>query len=133
MMYRGKNFYKDNNIQLLTEKNATAIDAAKKTVTLDDGTVVDYEKLMNATGSRPFTPPMGGLDTLPKYFTFLSLDSAKELEKALAKKTRVLIIGAGLIGMFWKQLPNMIILRSPALQVCVLIQNKNQFSVQNQK
>src|SRR5574344_47692 len=99
MMYRGKNFYKDSNIKLLTEKNATAIKKKKKTVTLDDGTVVDYEKLMNATGSRPFTPPMGGLDTLPKYFTFLSLDSAKELEKALAKKTRVLIIGAGLIGM----------------------------------
>lgn len=99
MLYRSKTFYKDNGINLITEKSAVELDAKTKTVTLNDGTKITYEKLMNATGSHPFVPPMGGLDTLPKYFTFLSLDSAKELEKALAKKTRVLIIGAGLIGM----------------------------------
>lgn len=99
MMYRDKNFYKKNNIELITGKSATDISASKKTVTLDDGTTLGYKKLLNAIGSRPFVPPMAGLDLLPRWFTFLSLDSAKSLAAVLGKKTHVLIIGAGLIGM----------------------------------
>src|SRR5574344_2094317 len=99
MMYRDKNFYKRNNIELILGKSATDINASKKIVTLDDGTTLGYKKLLNATGSRPFVPPMAGLDLLPRWFTFLSLDSRKDLASVLGKKTHVLIIGAGLIGM----------------------------------
>jgi len=98
MLYRDKNFYKTNTVSFMPGKTVTALDTKNKTVRLDNGETVGYEKLLNATGSRPFVPPMGGLDSI-SYFTFLSLDSAKELGKAISKKSRVLIIGAGLIGM----------------------------------
>lgn len=98
MLYRDKNFYKTNNVTFMSGKTAVSIDASKKTVTLESGEVIGYEKLLNATGSRPFVPPMGGLDSV-SYFTFLSLDSAKDLGKVIHKKSHVLIIGAGLIGM----------------------------------
>jgi NAD(P)H-nitrite reductase large subunit len=99
MMLRDHNFYKNNKVEFMPSTNAAAVDAKKKTVTLEDGRTIGYEKLLNATGSRPFVPPMAGLDTMPEYFTFLSLDSAKALEKVLNRKTRALVIGAGLIGM----------------------------------
>lgn len=99
MLLRGHNFYKNNKVDFRPETEVVSIDAGKKTVKLADGTAIGYEKLLNATGSRPFVPPMGGLDTMPGYFTFLTLDSAKSLEKAINKKSHVLIIGAGLIGM----------------------------------
>lgn len=42
---------------------------------------------------------MEGLEKVEKKFTFLSLDDAKALEQAITKDSRVLIIGAGLIGL----------------------------------
>src|SRR5574344_366980 len=99
MSLRAPDFYKTNKVDFRPETEATAVDAEKKLVKTADGKQMRYDKLLNATGSRPFVPPMGGLDTMPEYFTFLSLDSAKAVEKAIGKKTRVLIIGAGLIGM----------------------------------
>ncbi|WP_187149574.1 FAD-dependent oxidoreductase, partial [Treponema endosymbiont of Eucomonympha sp.] len=77
---------------------ATHIDAAKKQVALAGGERVPYGKLLVATGSRPFVPPADGLEKI-KYFTFMTLDSAKALEAVLSPDTRVLIVGAGLIGM----------------------------------
>ena len=41
---------------------------------------------------------MEGLDTVPEKFTFMSLDDAHALESVLTKDSRVLIVGAGLIG-----------------------------------
>lgn len=102
MMYRSADFYKKNKVTLVKGAEVTKIDASSKVVTytLDDETkTISYDALMYGTGSRPFVPPADGLDSIKKYFTFMTLDSAKELGKALNKKSRVLIIGAGLIGM----------------------------------
>jgi len=52
-----------------------------------------------ATGSLPFVPPMKGLEGVEKRFSFLSLDDAKKLESAISPSSKVLIIGAGLIGL----------------------------------
>lgn len=99
MKYRGDNFYTDNKCKLLLSKTVLKIDADKKEVVLDDKTSVPYDKLLVSTGSSAFVPPMEGLDSVEKKFTFLDLDSAKELEKSINKDSRVLIIGAGLIGL----------------------------------
>ncbi len=66
---------------------------------LDDGSRVPYDKLLIATGSNPFVPPMKGLETVEKKFSFMSLDDAKALQAALTEGSRVLIIGAGLIDL----------------------------------
>lgn len=97
--YRPDSFYKDNNVTALLGKTVTAIDAENKTVTLDDGTVINYDKLMNATGSSPFVPPAKGQESVKNQFTFMTLDSAIALGKAVNENTDVLIIGAGLIGL----------------------------------
>lgn len=99
MKYRPDNFYTVNNVTTMFGKEAIKIDAKKKEVLLNDGVNVSYDKLLVATGSSPFIPPMKGLDNVEKKFTFMTLDDAKNLEAAITADSKVLIIGAGLIGL----------------------------------
>ncbi len=99
MKYRPNDFYEKNGINTLFGRTATEIDTSEKTVSLSDGTQLGYDKLLVATGSSPFVPPMEGLDRVERRFCFMSLDDAQALEEALFPDARVLIIGAGLIGL----------------------------------
>jgi len=99
MKYRGGSFYSDNKCTLLTNATATKIDSGAKKVILADNKQIDYDKLLVATGSSAFVPPFDGLDSVKNKCTFMSLDDAKKLETMLGKDKRVLIIGAGLIGL----------------------------------
>ncbi len=99
MKYRGDSFYSDNNVDARLGVTVTKIDRSAKTVTTDGGEVIPYDRLLIATGSNPFIPPMAGLDSVEKKFTFMTLDSARALEAALTPDARVLIVGAGLIGL----------------------------------
>ena len=99
MKYRPDGFYEDNGCRVFLGKKAVSVDASAKLVTLDDGTELPYDALCVATGSRPFVPPFAGLDAVEKKFSFMTLDDALALEAALDKDARVLIVGAGLIGL----------------------------------
>jgi len=97
--YRCDSFYSDNNCTLLSGVAVTGIDVKAKQVSLSDNNHVPYDKLLVATGSSAFVPPFEGLDTVKGRFTFMGLDDAQDLEKALDQSKHVLIIGAGLIGL----------------------------------
>jgi len=99
MKYRDNNFYAENNVKLLADVAVTKIDAKMKQVVLSDNNRVPYDKLLVAAGSSAFVPPFEGLDSVKEQFTFMSLDDARKLGKALTPNKRVLIIGAGLIGL----------------------------------
>lgn len=99
MKYRTADFYEKNGCQVLYGETAVKIDKDAKTVTTDKGTVTPYTSLCVATGSSPFVPPFEGLDTVEKKFSFMTLDDALALEQAITKESRVLIVGAGLIGL----------------------------------
>jgi NAD(P)H-nitrite reductase large subunit len=99
MVYRSPEFYEQNDVSLVLGKRATKIDTKKKKVVLEDGTSHPFDKLLVATGSRPFVPPMKNLESVKHRFTFMNLDDAVALEKAIDKQSRVLIVGAGLIGL----------------------------------
>jgi len=99
MKYRADSFYEDNACVTIFGKTVNKIDKDGKAVVLEDGTKIPYDKLLIATGSSPFVPPMTGLDTVSKRFSFMSLDDADALESALFPEARVLIVGAGLIGL----------------------------------
>ena len=99
MKYRPDSFYKDNKVKKMLGKTVVSVDKNAKKVVLSDGKEVLYEKLMVATGSAPFVPPMDGLDNVKKKFSFMTLDDAHKLEKAITPQSKVLIVGAGLIGL----------------------------------
>lgn len=99
MKYRPDDFYEQNNVTFLGGKTAVHLDPEAKEVKLDDDSFLNYDKLLVATGSVPFVPPTEGIDCVKSKFSFMSLDDARELESALFQKARVLIVGAGLIGL----------------------------------
>jgi len=99
MRYRGDSFYSDNNCEFLPGKTVLKIDPEEKTVLLDDGRYESYDKLLVATGSIPFIPPVKGLEKVKNKFTFTTLDDARKLDSVLEEGLRVLILGAGLIGL----------------------------------
>ena len=99
MRYRPEDFYGSNGCTVLYGAKAVKLDPANREVSLDNGSVIKYSKLCVATGSSPFLPPIKGLDLVENKFSFLTLDDALALEKALSEESRVLIIGAGLIGL----------------------------------
>ena len=96
--YRSASFYTDNGVTVKYGVRAEKIDPEKKNVALSDGSTIGYDKLLVATGSSPLVPPAEGLDTVP-YHTFMTMDSALALEKELSPEKRVLVVGAGLIGL----------------------------------
>ena len=96
--YRPASFYTDNGVTLKYGVRAEKIDPKKKTVVLSDGSTIGYDKLLVATGSSPLVPPADGLDAV-KYHTFMTMDAALALEKELSPEKRVLVVGAGLIGL----------------------------------
>ena len=97
--YRDADFYTNNNAEVLYGRRAVSLDPTKKIVEVDDGTRLPYDAVCVATGSSPFVPPFKGLDTVPKKFSFLTLDDTLALEQAIDESSRVLIVGAGLIGL----------------------------------
>lgn len=96
--YRDADFYEKHGVTTILGKKVVKIDTANKAVVLEDGLSVPYDKLMAATGSKPFVPPMNGLDKV-HYHTFMSLDSVKAIRAEAKDGMKVLIIGAGLIGL----------------------------------
>jgi NAD(P)H-nitrite reductase large subunit len=99
MKYRPDNFYEDNNCDMMLGTNVVKILPDKKQVLTDDGKTIDYDKLLVATGSNPFVPPIEGINTTKSVHTFMSLNDALALKKDLTPESRVIVLGGGLIGL----------------------------------
>ena len=97
--YRAPDFYERMNCTVLYGRRAAAIKPEEKAVELDDGTLLPYTELCVATGSSPFVPAMEGLEKVKNKYSFMTLDDALALDKAVGKQTRVFVVGAGMIGL----------------------------------
>ena len=97
--YRPEDFYEVNGCTVFYGVKAIRLDVENKEVSLSDGSVIAYEKLCVAAGSSPFVPPLEGLDRVENKQTFMTLDDALLLERNISPDSRVLIVGAGLIGL----------------------------------
>ena len=99
--------YKEKNIDVITEVEVTEVDSDKKTVTYEkDGkkTVIDYDKLVLATGGNPFVPPMQGVE-LDGVFRIRNIDDGIKVQEdgikvqeAMKDAKSAIVTGAGLIG-----------------------------------
>ena len=91
-------WYDDNNIELRLGKTVTAIDPKAHSVTVDDGSQVSYGKLLIATGSRVRRIDVPGAD-LPGVHYLRTAEESQALTDAYAAKPRVVVVGAGWIGL----------------------------------
>lgn len=98
MWCRPDSFFTRNGVTVKAGVLATALDAGDRTVRLSTGERLAYDRLLAATGSRPFVPPIPGLETVERTFCFQTLSDTSALAEALRPESRVLILGAGLTG-----------------------------------
>jgi len=98
IIYKPAEFFERNDVDILSGRSITGIDTGRKTVHLDDRQDLSYKKLLIATGGKPFVPPMKGLEK-EGVFTLTEFKDAKAAWEYLADAKRVVVIGAGFIGM----------------------------------
>jgi NADPH-dependent 2,4-dienoyl-CoA reductase/sulfur reductase-like enzyme len=77
--------------------SATALDAPRRAVSLSDGGRIEYGGLVIATGARPRT--LAAAEGLAGIHTLRSVDDATALHEALGRGGRLVVVGAGFIGM----------------------------------
>jgi len=99
MKYKPADFYAIKKINVVLNCRAENIDVKNKEVKCSNNKTYKYDKLLIATGSVPFVPPVKGIENHKNVFTFLNLEEAKKIEKVITPKSKVVIVGAGLIGL----------------------------------
>ncbi|MDT5136341.1 MAG: nitrite reductase large subunit [Mycobacterium sp.] len=97
-------WYAENNIDLRAGVRVVRVDPFAHRVHADDGTTMRYDKLILATGSRSFFPPVDGIwqsnTTLaPGVFGFRSLDDCAAMIEFAKGKSRAAVVGGGLLGL----------------------------------
>ena len=94
-----ESFYREKGIDVRLGIAAESIDCAAKTVQLSDGTGVSYDRLLLATGSHCFLPPISGIDgeNVLSLREFCDLETIRTRLEGGVK--RVAVIGGGLLGL----------------------------------
>ena len=91
-------FFADNNITIHLGDKAATIDKTNKTVVSENGMTIHYDKLVLATGSYPFVPPVAGHDR-DNCFVYRTIEDLEAMMEA-AKSAKVgAVIGGGLLGL----------------------------------
>lgn len=98
LMLRPAAFFAQHAIELTRAKRASAIDRARHMVSFEDDSVLAYDHLVLATGARNRRLQVPGAD-LQNVFYLRSVDEASALKAQLAAGKRVVVIGAGFIGL----------------------------------
>ncbi len=88
--------FEDLNIDLVQQR-VDKVDPDSKQIVLADGSTRAYDKLLIATGSKPVSPPIPGLD-LPQVHSCWTLEDARNIIKLAQPGASVVLIGAGFIG-----------------------------------
>jgi len=98
IMLNTEQWYLDNGITLHTGKQITEIDRIRQKVIAADGTEAEYDRLIVATGSRPFIIPVPGAD-LEGVIGFRDIQDVEAMLAAAAKYKKAVVIGGGLLGL----------------------------------
>ncbi|WFR77984.1 nitrite reductase large subunit NirB [Janthinobacterium rivuli] len=91
-------FFDKGNVVLKLNARAVSIDRVAKTVTASTGEVLAYDKLVFATGSTPFVPPLPGKDR-EGCFVYRTIEDLEAMLAWGAKSTTGVVIGGGLLGL----------------------------------
>lgn len=88
--------YRNLNVEVV-RAHASALEPAQNTLRLENGESLRYDRLLIATGSKAFAPPIPGID-LDGVENCWTLDDARAIASRAKPGSRVTLIGAGFIG-----------------------------------
>jgi len=93
-----REWYAENNITLHTNARVNKIDRIKRIVIAEDGTTAEYDRLLIATGSKPFMPPIPGKE-LEGVLGYRDIKDTNDMIEAAKKYKHAVVIGGGLLGL----------------------------------
>ncbi|HEY7188729.1 MAG TPA: FAD-dependent oxidoreductase, partial [Vicinamibacterales bacterium] len=93
-----REWYARNEIDLRVGVRILDVDPKRKLVIGDDGSTTPYDRLLLATGSSAWMPPIAGLDK-DGVFAFRTLDDTRALLARATPETTAVVIGGGLLGL----------------------------------
>ncbi|WP_225782063.1 nitrite reductase large subunit NirB [Xenophilus sp. Marseille-Q4582] len=91
-------FFEKTGFSLRLAAKAVAIERRTHTVTTADGEVLPYDKLVLATGSAPFVPPVPGRDR-PHCFVYRTIEDLEAMKASGARSQSGVVVGGGLLGL----------------------------------
>lgn len=95
---RPADWYSSNNVDLRLSCSVVSVDREAKTVEVNTGDTLSYDRLVFATGSRARKVSVEGAD-LENIFELRTLDDVERIRPTLAKGKKIAIVGAGYIGL----------------------------------
>ena len=95
-----RQWYQEQQINVRAGRRIVSIDRKRSQVIDDQGETTDYDRLVLATGSRAWMPPILGSD-LPGVFVYRTIDDLLAIQKHVAqtKSQSAAVIGGGLLGL----------------------------------
>jgi len=97
MLFPSKDFWEKHKVQLHLGKRAVKLDLLQRTVELENAERINFDKLLIATGGKPFIPKMEGT-TRKGVYNFTTIFDTQRIEEAIGNAHKAVVIGGGLIG-----------------------------------
>lgn len=98
IMLNSRDWYAQHDITLHTGDPIVSVHRKKRLVRSASGKEVTYDRLLMATGSKPFMLPLPGKD-LPGVISFRDIQDVDEMLEAAREHKRAVVIGGGLLGL----------------------------------
>ncbi len=98
IILNSREWYAENNIRLHTNAYVNKIDRVKRVVIAEDGTTAEYDRLLIATGSKPFMPPIPGKE-LEGVLGYRDIKDTNDMIAAAKKYKHAVVVGGGLLGL----------------------------------
>lgn len=96
--YRLWDYYEKYRVKPILGRKVERVDFDKKKLYLDNNDEIYYDKLLIATGGKPFIPNILGL-AKKNVFTFIKFDDVKAIDKAICPGAKAVVVGGGLSGL----------------------------------
>ena len=98
LVIRKDSWYEDKNIELILNTRIVDANPEEKTIVTENGQVLSFDKLLIATGSHSFIPPIKGSDKTG-VFALRNIDDGANILKYAKDIDDVVVIGGGLLGL----------------------------------
>lgn len=98
LMMARREWYEENGVEIYLGDRASAIDLRKKRVRSENGVDIRYDRLVLATGSYPFVPPVPGVDKRG-VFVYRTIEDLEHIIAYAERARSCAVIGGGLLGL----------------------------------
>lgn len=93
-----RSWYAQHKITLKTGQRVVAINRTENTITTSSGETESFDKLILATGSAPFVPPLEN-HALPGVFVYRTIEDLTAIQAYIRDGQKAVVIGGGILGL----------------------------------